>query len=57
MNKLYRRNMTDEHCIDCGLHVFDCECCNECGAVNGVGCDCNEIEVDAEDGYTSDMGD
>jgi hypothetical protein len=24
--------MTDERCIDCGLHVFDCECaCQECG--------------------------
>ena len=24
--------MTDERCIDCGLHVFDCECAyQECG--------------------------
>ena len=26
--------MTDEHCVDCGLHVFECQCtsdCLECG--------------------------
>lgn len=38
--------MTDERCIDCGLHVFECECgCPGCGDVT---CECMH-DVHGED--------
>ena len=40
--------MTDERCVDCGLHVFDCECtsdCVDCGALCEVGCTCDDKSI------------
>ena len=39
--------MTDEHCIDCGLHVFECQYtsdCPDCGQTC-EDCDCNDVEA------------
>jgi hypothetical protein len=55
--------MTDEHCIDCGLHVFECECTSECAECGRAceDCDCDELEAARYglpvDGYTTDMAD
>lgn len=42
--------MTDERCIDCGLHVFDCQCtsdCPECGKAYEE-CDCGDSVHEAD---------
>lgn len=39
--------MTDERCIDCGLHVFECECTSDC-ANCGQSCEnciCDELGI------------